>query len=122
MSLKVRTENGTVILTPRGMLLSGRDTEELEQKIIELDAGGNRRLLLDLSETTYLSSTGLGVLLLARAKYLKRNAEVKICAVGEKIRQIFDLVKMPLVFGQDLHETEEDALASFRSAARHPGP
>jgi anti-sigma B factor antagonist len=122
VSLKVRTENGTVILTPRGMLLSGQDTEELEQKIIELDAGGNQRLLIDLSETTYLSSTGLGVLLLARAKYVKRNAEVKICSVGEKIRQIFDLVKMPVVFGQDLHETEEDALASFRPAARRPGP
>ena len=115
MSLMSRKEGSIAILTPHGMLLSGRDTDELEQRIVELDEAGNARLLINLSETDYLSSTGLGVLLLARAKYLKRGAQVKICSVGERIRQLFDLVRMPVVFGEDLHETEEGALASFRA-------
>jgi anti-anti-sigma factor len=113
VSLKVRIDGATTILTPRGMLLSGQDTDELEQKIVELDASGNRRLLINLSETTYMSSVGLGVLLLARAKYLKRGAQVKLCGVSGAIRQLFDLVKMPMVYEGDLHETEEDALAGF---------
>lgn len=117
MSLKVRIDGATAILTPRGMLLSGQDTDELEQKIVELDASGNRRLLINLSETSYMSSTGLGVLLLARAKYLKRGARVKLCGVGGPTRQLFDLVKMPLVYEGDLHETEEEALAGFRLTA-----
>jgi anti-anti-sigma factor len=117
VSLMVRTEGATAILTPRGMLLSGQDTEELEQKIVELDASGNRRLLINLSETTYMSSAGLGVLLLARAKYLKRGATVKLCGVSGAIGQLFDLVKMPMVYEGDLHETEEAALAAIRLTA-----
>lgn len=114
MSLKVRTEDGVTILTPRGMLLGGRETDELEQRIVEQDAAGNQRLLINLGETTYMSSMGLAVLLLARAKYLKRGAQVKVCSVGRKIQQLFVLVKMPMVYGDDLHETEEEALACFR--------
>lgn len=117
MSLKVRVDQGTTILTPRGMLLRGQDTDELEQKIVALDAAGSQRLLINLSESTYMSSMGLGVLLLARAKYLKRGARVKICAVEGTILQLFDLVRMPVVYEGDLHETEEEALASFRQTA-----
>jgi anti-anti-sigma factor len=114
MSLKMRTEDGVTILTPRGMLLGGRETDELEQRVVEQDTAGNQRLLINLGETTYMSSMGLAVLLLARAKYLKRGAQIKVCSVGQKIQQLFVLVKMPLVYGDDLHETEEEALASFR--------
>lgn len=114
MSLKMRTEDGVTILTPRGMLLGGRETDELEDKVVEQDTAGNQRLLINLGETTYMSSMGLAVLLLARAKYLKRGAQVKVCSVGQRIQQLFVLVKMPMVYGDDLHETEEEALASFR--------
>lgn len=120
MILKLRMDGSTAILTPHGMLLSGADADDLEQRIVELDEAGNPRLLINLSETTYMSSTGLGVLLFARARYLKRGARVKICAVEGPIRQVFNLVRMPVVFGEDLHETEEEALASFQAPAAPP--
>ena len=117
MALKIRTVDGVTIITPRGMLLGGKETDELQQKIIELNEAGNQQLLINLGDVNHMSSMGLTTLFLARAKYVKRNAWVKICSVGEKIRQIFVLVQLPLVFGDDLHETEEEALASFRAAS-----
>lgn len=116
MALKVRMVDGVTIITPHGMLLGGKETDELQRKIVELNDAGNQKLLINLGDINHMSSMGLATLFLARAKYVKRNARVKLCSVGERIRQIFVLVQLPLVFGDDVHETEEEALASFRAA------
>lgn len=120
MSLEVRTTDGAVILTPRGMLLGGKETEELQARIISLDGTGNQRLLINLGKTTYMSSMGLAALFLARAKYLKRGAVVKLCCADRKIMQLFIVVRLVLVYGDDLHDTEEQALAAFSAGAGAP--
>ncbi len=119
MSLSVRIENDVTILTPRGMLIGGPETDELRNRIVELDAAGNQHLLVNLRRTTFVSSMGLAALYLAHAKYVRRGACVKLCDVDRKIMQVFVLVKLPLVYGDDLHDTEADALAAFRRMA-HP--
>jgi anti-anti-sigma factor len=116
MSLHDRTQDGVTILTPSGMLLGGRETEALHDKIVELDAAGNEQLLINLGKTTYMSSMGLAAMFFARTKYVKRGAVVKICCVDKKIMQLFVLVRLTLVYGDDLHDNEEQALAAFHAA------
>jgi len=115
MGLEERKIADVIVLTPRGMLLGGRETDELHEKIKELDQAGNQRLIIDLGKTTYMSSMGLAALFRARATYLKREAQVKVCCIDKKVRQMFVLVKLPLVYGDDVHETLEEALASFHA-------
>lgn len=117
MSLDVRTKNGVVILTPKGMLLGGKETEDLQSKIVALDGTGCDRLLINLGKTTYMSSMGLAALFLARAKFIKRGAVVKLCCADRKLMQLFILVKLTLIYGEDLHDTEEQALAAFAAGA-----
>ena len=45
MSLEVRTSGDVTILAPKGMLLGGKETDELQSKIKELAEAGNRKLL-----------------------------------------------------------------------------
>ncbi len=117
MSLNVREADGITVLTPHGMLLGGKETDELQDKIKELDAAGNEKLVIDLGKTTYMSSMGLAVLFRAHASYAKRGARVKICSVDRKVKQIFVLVKLTLVYGDNLHDTLQEALASYRAPA-----
>lgn len=114
MNPEVRAVDDVTILTPHGMLLGGQETENLKEKVNELDGKGNMKLLINLGKTTFMSSVGLAVLFLAYTKYTKRGAIVKLCSVDKRIRQIFVLVRLTLVYGENLHETEEEALASFR--------
>lgn len=117
MSLNVRTVDDVVILTPRGMLLGGKETDELEEKIKELDESGNEKLLINLEKTTFMNTPALSVLFWLHAKYVKRGARVKLCCIDKKIQEIFVLVKLTLVYGDDIHDAEEEALASFRQPA-----
>lgn len=119
MSLHVRNEGDVVVLEPTGMLLGGRETDELREKITELDAQGNMKLLVNLGKVSFMSSMGLSTLFLAHAKYAKRGAVVKLCCADKKIRHIFVIVKLTLVYGDNLCDTEEEALRDF---ARIPAP
>jgi anti-sigma B factor antagonist len=111
MSLDVRTSGDVTIITPKGMLLGGKETDELQGKIKELVEAGNKKLLINLGQTTFLNSVSLGVLIGAHSSYAKREAEMKLCAVDKKIQNIFVVTKLSLVF--DVYESCEEATKSF---------
>ena len=112
MSLEVRTSGDVTILSPKGMLLGGKETDELQAKIKELSEAGNRKLLINLGQTTFMNSVSLGVLIQGHSNYAKRDAHMKLAAVDKKIQNIFVVTKLSLVF--DVYDTEAQALASFK--------
>lgn len=120
MSLIVRKEDGITILTPVGKLLGGRETDEFEEKISELDRSGDRMLALDMAQTTFMTSIAIAAVVRAHVSYSKRGARVKICALDKNIRRIFDITKLTCVFKDELHNTLEEGLASFSQTMGSP--
>ena len=112
MSLDVRTVGDVTVLTPKGMLLGGKETDELQGKIKELAEAGNKKLLINLGQTTFMNSVSLGVLIAGHSNYAKRTARMKLCAVDKKIQNIFVVTKLSLVF--DVYDSEDEALKSFQ--------
>ena len=115
MNPEVKVVDDVTIVTPHGKLLGGNETDEFQERVKELNEAGNMKLLINLGKTTFMTSVALAVLFLAYVKYTNRGAKVKICSVDKRIQQIFVIVKLTLIYGQDLHDTEEEALASFRA-------
>jgi anti-sigma B factor antagonist len=109
--MKQRQVGSIVILTPKGYLTGGDETEELEKAIEALAEAGNKSLLMNLSETQHLNSTALGVLIKSHASYVRRGGQMKLCSVDKRIENIFVITKLSLVF--DVYPTEEQAIASF---------
>ena len=112
MSLDVRTVGDVTIVTPKGMLLGGKETDELQAKIKELAEAANKKLLINLGQTSFMNSVSLGVLIAAHSNYAKRGAQMKLCAVDKKIQNIFVVTKLSLVF--DVYDNEEEALKSLK--------
>jgi len=79
-----------------------------------LDAALRSSRLRAVEGRRTMSSMGMACLFLAHAKYIKRGARVKLCSVDRKIKALFALVKLTLIYGDDLHDSEDEALASFR--------
>lgn len=112
MSLDVRTSGDVTILAPRGMLLGGKETDELSAKIRELSEAGNKKLLINLGQTTFMNSVSLGVLIAGHTNYAKRGASLKLCEVDKKIQNIFVVTRLALVF--ETYETCDEATKSFK--------
>ncbi len=109
--MKQRQVETIAILTPKGYLSGGDETDELERAIKTLAEGGNKHLIINLSETQHLNSTALGVLISAHSSYVRRSGQMKLCSVDKRIENIFVITKLSLVF--DVFPTEEQAIASF---------
>ena len=113
-NLKSRMVGRVAILTPKGYLTGGDETEELERALKALAEEGNQYLVLNLSETQHLNSTALGVLIAAHSSYVRRGGQMKLAAVDKRIENIFIITKLSMVF--DVHPTEELAIASFSAS------
>ena len=109
--MKERQLGNVTILSPKGYLTGGDETDELDQKIQSLSEAGNKNLIINLGETQHLNSTALGVLISAHSNYTRRGGHMKLAAVDKRIENIFVITKLSLVF--DVYPTEEQAIASF---------
>lgn len=116
MALSVRKQDGITILSPIGKFLGGKETDEFEERITELDKAGDRMLALDMAQTTFMTSIAIAAVVRAHVSYSKRGALVKICGLDKHIRHIFEITKLNCVFRENMHDTLEEGLASFRSA------
>jgi len=109
--MKQRQVGNITIISPKGYLTGGNETEELEQTIKKLGDDGNKYLIINLGETQHLNSTALGVLISAHSNYVRRGGQMKLCSVDKRIENIFVITKLSLVF--DVYPSEEQAIASF---------
>jgi anti-anti-sigma factor len=120
MKLGVSTTDDVTVLTPYGMLLGGDETDEFEDTVRDLDKEGSKKLLINLSETTFMNSLGLTVLFLAHARFARRGATVKLCGADRKLLHVFELVRLTRVYDRNIHKTEKEALKAFRSPPTAP--
>src|SRR5262245_11344095 len=109
--MKQREVGGVKILTPKGYLTGGDETDELDKAIEQLSETGNKALVINLGETQHLNSTALGVLIRAHTNYVRRGGQMKLCSVDKRIENIFVITKLSLVF--DVYPNEDQAIASF---------
>jgi anti-sigma B factor antagonist len=114
MGVKTSTlpEGNIGVIEAKGSLVGGDETVELRQAVAGFLDRGYERLLIDLSNVTYLNSTAIGVLVSAHTSYSRRGWQVKLCGVNKNINNIFVITKLTLVF--DVLESRDQAAQSFK--------
>jgi anti-sigma B factor antagonist len=63
----------------------------LGSRLYELADEGKQRVVVDLSEVTFMDSTGIGVLLNALSHFSKRHGELVIVCASDMILRPFEL-------------------------------
>ena len=108
-----------IALMPRGdvtvLALTGRlDTvaaPELEAAINRTIASGTRKLLLDFSRVSYISSGGLRVLLAAAKKLKNPGDRYGLCCLSPEVHKILKLAGFTSIFS--IYPSEGEALAGW---------
>ena len=120
MATRRRQVQGVVVIDVRGSFFGDSETEALQKAVMDEAAAGNTRLILNLTECQALNSIAIGVLMRCFASVRGRGGEIKLCGLGKRIKDLFTMTKLIMVFDQ--HETEEQALASFAVGAQEKKP
>lgn len=103
------------VLSLSGRFFGDSETDELEKAIMDEAASGNTRLVLNMTQCEVVNSVALGVLMRGYANYKGRGGEIKLCGLGKRLKDLFTMTKLIMVF--DHHDTEEGALAAFAAPA-----
>lgn len=100
-----------MILYPKGGFFGDKETDELQKAILDEAAAGNTRLVLNMTECTSLNSIAIGVLMRGYTNYKSRGGEIKLCGLGKRLKDLFTMTKLIMVF--DHHESEDEAVAAY---------
>jgi anti-anti-sigma factor len=100
MEIAETRERGAVIVTPTGRVDS-TTSDRLERHLAALLAGGERRIVVDFSRVDYISSAGLRVMLVLAKKMKDARGAVALCAMGDPVRQVFELAGFLPLFAVD---------------------
>jgi anti-sigma B factor antagonist len=111
VSVQRKQIRSITVLYPKGSFFGDRETDELQKVIMDEAASGNTSLVLNLRDCQALNSIAIGVLMRAYTNYRGRNGEIKLCGLGKRIKDLFTMTKLIMVF--DHHESEEQAVAAF---------
>lgn len=111
MAVRRREVGSIVVLSPKGSFFGDTETDELQQALMDEAQSGNQRLVINLSDCQALNSIAIGVLMRAYANYRGRGGEIKLCGLGKRVKDLFTMTKLIMVF--DHHATEEEAVAAF---------
>jgi anti-sigma B factor antagonist len=113
MSLKTSTRqvDGVTILDMSGRITLGEGSVVLRDSIRDMVAQGNKKLLLNLGDVTYIDSSGIGELVSAFTAVRKEGGELKLLNLTKKVHDLLQITKLYTVF--DVREDETSAIASF---------
>ena len=84
---------------------------ELKQVLADSIENGRVRIVIDLTDTTFLDSTALGVLIGAVKRLRSRDGALAIVNVDENIAKTFEITGLDQIF--TIRATRDDAIAAL---------
>jgi anti-sigma B factor antagonist len=117
VALKITTRemNGVVVLDLEGRVVLGEETNLLREKVKSLLSEGRKSLVLNLSNVTFIDSSGLGALVSGHSSAKAGGASLRLCNLGAKFNELLQITKLYTVF--DVSDTEADAIRALTKAA-----
>jgi anti-sigma B factor antagonist len=88
--------------------LDATSAKTFEDRILGVINSGTQRLVVDLSQLEYVSSSGLRVFLLAAKRLQTTNGKITLCGLQDQIRQVFDLAGFSSILS--IYGSREEAL------------
>lgn len=113
MSLKinVRESGNVLILDLIGRITIGEEVASLRNTIKEHLDSGQKNILLNLADVTYIDSTGLGQFVGSFATVTSLGGKLKLVNLQKKMHELMQITKLITVF--ETFDSESAALHSF---------
>ena len=91
---------------------------EFKQQLLEVIGTGAREVVVDLSDTTFIDSTTLGVLVGGVKRLRPNGGQLSLVCSDRNITKIFEITGLDRVF--TIHPTRDEALAALAPSTTPP--
>ena len=113
MDLKVKTRevSGVTVLDLSGKITLGDGALTLRDAVKDVQAKGQKKILLNLADVNYIDSAGIGDLVSAFTSVKNSGGSLKLLQLTKKVKDVLQITKLYTVF--DVEDDEAAAIASF---------
>lgn len=102
--------HGAVRVLSLSGYLDGHTFVEFERRVQGLLAGGQVRLVIDLSALSYIASAGVGVIINGQHRARQCGGNLQLVNPSPAVREIFDILGLSAIF--TLHDSLEAGIAA----------
>jgi anti-sigma B factor antagonist len=111
MKASTRQVNGVTVIDLSGRITLGEGSVVLRDTIRDTVAQGNKKILLNLGDVTYIDSSGIGELVSGFTSVRNQGGELKLLNLTKKVHDLLQITKLYTVF--DVKDDETTAVKSF---------
>ena len=95
--IEVEEEEDVMIVKPAGEIDLGR-SPTLRAKLGEVIGRKSSRVIVDLSQVSYMDSSGVATLVEALQQCRAGNQTLVLCSMQPRVRSIFEIARLDMVF------------------------
>ncbi len=113
MSMKASTRqvDGVTIVDLSGRITLGEGSVVLRDTVKDLLGKGQKKILLNLGDVSYIDSSGIGELVSAFTSVRNQGGELKLLHLTKKVHDLLQITKLYTVF--DVKDDEATAITAF---------
>lgn len=113
MSVKLTTRqvNDITVIDAVGRITLGEGASTFRDTIRDMAQGGHKKVLLNLSEISYIDSSGIGELVSGFTTVTNHGGNLKLLGLSKRVKDLLQITKLYTVF--DVYDDEAEAVRSF---------
>jgi len=111
VKLTTRQVGDVAVIDVAGRITLGEGSSVLRDAMRDLVSKGQKKILLNLGEVSYIDSSGIGELVSGFTTVTNSGGALKLLNLNKRVKDLLQITKLYTVF--DVHEDEAGAIRSF---------
>ncbi len=111
VKLTVRQVGDVTVIDAEGRITLGEGSSSFRDTIRDLASKGDKKLLLNLADVSYIDSSGIGELVSAFTTVTNHGGQLKLLHLTKRVQDLLQITKLYTVF--EVFDSETSAVRSF---------
>jgi anti-sigma B factor antagonist len=111
VKLTSRQVGDVTVIDAAGRITLGEGASAFRDTIRDLAAKGNKKLLLNLADVSYIDSSGIGEMVSGFTTITNNGGHLKLMGLSKRVKDLLQITKLYTVF--EVYDDEADAVRSF---------
>jgi len=112
VKLTSRQVGDVTVVDAAGRITLGEGASAFRDTVRDLAAKGNKKLLINLSEVSYIDSSGIGEMVSAFTSVTNAGGQLKLIGLSKRVKDLLQITKLYTVF--EAFDDETEAVRSFK--------
>jgi len=111
VKLSTRQVGDVSVVDVAGRITLGEGSSALRDTLRDMVSKGQKKILLNLGEVSYIDSSGIGELVSGFTTVTNQGGQLKLLGLTKRVKDLLQITKLYTVF--DVHDNEASAVRAF---------